>query len=181
MSSRKIRINFPRQLALVLCIVVCASVHGGRHRVEADERPAALIAYPDATDLRFDDRESVYRFSYRVTSTFPANPVIEFISNKLQKAGWEPLKNDFLNPDTPSSQVEGWKEFLDATDQPPLCVRQWLGDWKDASGNIVTYGFRYKQKCDAVPLTDLEVDAWYFPAIVAERILEDLQKHKQAQ
>lgn len=181
MTSRKFRNNFPRQLAFVLCVIVCAGVNIGRHRVEADEPPAALIAYPDATDMQFDDRESVYRFSYRLTSTFPAKPVIEFISNKLQKDGWQPLKNDFLNPDTPSSHVEGWKEFLDATDQPPLCVRQWLGDWKDASGNIVTYGFRYKQKCDAVPLTDLEVTAWYTPAIVAERILVDLQKHKQPQ
>ncbi len=178
MNLREFRSKFPRRLAILFCIVVCASLYNSRHRVEADERPAAFITYPNSTDVQFDDRESVYRFSYHVRSNFPAWPVIQLISNTLQKAGWQPLKNDFLNPDTPSSQVEGWKEFLDATQQPPLCVRQWLGDWKDASGNIVTYGFRYAQKCDSSSLTDLEVKAWYTPWIVAARILADQQKHK---
>jgi hypothetical protein len=178
MNPRKLWSKFPSRALLILCIVTYAGLYNGRHRVEADERPAALLSYPNATDEQFDDRESVYRLSYHVRTNFPAWPVIQSISNTLQKAGWQPLKNNFLNPDTPSSQVDGWKEFLDATALPPLCVRQWLGDWKDASGNIVTYGFRYAQKCDTTSLTDLEVTAWYTPEIVAERILAELQKHK---
>ena len=187
MGPRKFRSKFPRQFllcqisrGLAFVVVICAGLYDGRQQVEADERPAALISYPDATAVQFDDRESVYRLSYHVNSKFPAAPDIELISNKLQKGGWEPLKYYFLKPDTPSSQEQGWQEFLDGTEQPPLCLRQWLGDWKDASGNIVTYGFRYEEpKCTAAP-TDLEVTAWYTPEYVAQQTLEDLEKRKKA-
>lgn len=119
-------------------------------------------------------------YSYHVSSKFPATPVIGWISDRLQKAGWEPLKYDFLNPDSPSSHVTGWTYFLDGRKRPAPCVHQWLGDWKDASGNIVRYGFRYTQPgCSTFALTDLEVNAWYIPADVARQTQQHLEKWKK--
>ncbi|MGC1399975.1 hypothetical protein [Candidatus Binatus sp.] len=168
-----------RGLALVLSIVLCALLYDSRQSVEADERPAALIQYPDATAVQYDDREAIDRLSYHVSSKFPAKPVIDLISNKLQKEGWQPLKYYFLRPDTLSSQEQGWQQFLDVNQAPALCVRQWLGDWQDSSGNIVTYGFRYAEvKCTSDP-SDLEVTGWYTPAYVARRTLEESERHKK--
>lgn len=167
-------------LDFLLCVVICAGLYNGRQQVEAAERPAALILYPGATDIRFDERGSTGRLSYRVSSKFPATPVIELISHKLQKAGWEPMKYDFLNPSLPSSHMTGWTYFLDGTKDPTQCVHQWLGDWKDPSGNIVTYGFRYEQlSCSTVALADLQVGAWYTPADVARQWPQALEKWKK--
>jgi hypothetical protein len=128
------------------------------------------MLYPDATSIRFETRGSIDLLSYHVSSKFPATQVIDWISDKLQKTGWEPLKYDFLNPNLPSSHVTGWTYFLHGIKDPTVCVHQWLGDWKDASGNIVRYGFRYKQVgCSTLALTDLEVDGWYTPADVARQ------------
>lgn len=120
--------------------------------------------------------------SYHVTSKFPATPVIELISKKLQKAGWEPLKYDFLNPSLPSSHVTGWTYFLDGTKDPTQCVHQWLRDWKDPSGNIVIYAFRYEQLgCSTSALTDLLVVAWYAPADVARQLQQASEQWKKDQ
>ena len=127
--------------------------------VEAAERPAALILYPDATGIQFDERGGADRLSYHVSLKFPAISIIQLIADKLGKGGWEALRYDFMNPNRPSSPLQGWQEFLDGTKKPALCVHQWLGEWKDASGNIVIYAFRYKQpKCSTLALTDIQAD-----------------------
>lgn len=167
-------------LAFLFCIVICAGPHNGRQAVEAAERPAALILYPDATGIQFDERGGADRLSYHVSSKFPAISIIQLISDKLGKGGWEALRYDFMNPNRPSSPLQGWQEFLDGTKKPALCVHQWLGEWKDASGNIVIYAFRYKQpKCSTLALTDLEVTAWYTPADVVRRTQQALEKLKK--
>jgi hypothetical protein len=166
-------------LALFLCMVVCTGLCSGPRQLEAAEHPAALILYPRATAIKFDERGSTDRLSYHVSSQYPATPVIELVSTKLQRGGWEPLNYDFMNPNVPSSRLRGWQEILQGNKQP-VCIHQWLGDWRDASGNIVTYGFRYKQpKCSTVALTDLEVTAWYTPADVARQEKQVLEKWKK--
>jgi len=164
----------------ILCIVICAGLYNDWQQAGASERSVALISYPDATEIRFGEQGSTDRLSYHVSSKFPATPVIDWISDKLQKVGWEPLKYDFLNPNLPSSHLTGWTYFLDERKGPALCVHQWLGDWKDASGNIVRYGFRYAQPgCSTLALTDLEVNAWYIPADVARQTQQNLEKWKK--
>ena len=115
MASMIFRRSF---LAFFACIVVWAGLYEARQQVESAERPAALILYPGATAIRFDQRGSAYRLSYHVNSKYPATPVIELISNKLQNAGWKPLRYDFLNPHIPSSHLKGWQEFLQGTNEP---------------------------------------------------------------
>jgi hypothetical protein len=165
--------------AIVVCIGVFVNLLCSSQLTEAGEPPAALISYPGATDVRFDEGNAV-RVSYRVNSKFPAAPVLGWVSENLRKQGWKPLKYDFLNPGSPSSQVTGWEELMAGTNQPGICVHQWLGSWKDSSGDIVTYAFRYKARgCGASELTDLEVNGWYASAEVArqtQQVLERLKK-----
>ena len=170
----------PTLLAFFVCIVIGAGPYNAGQQVEGAEHPAALILYPDATAIKFDERGGADRLSYHINSKYPATPVIELISNKLQNAGWKPLRYDVLDPHIPSSHVKGWQEFLQGTKEPILCIHQWLGDWKDPSGNIVSYGFRYKNpKCNTLTLTDLEVNAWYTSAAVVRQTLEDVEKFKK--
>jgi hypothetical protein len=140
------------------------SAHG------AESTPVALMVYPNATLVVSDVRGPTDDLDYHVQAKFPASGVIGWISSKLQEKGWEPLAYDYLNPASPSSQVNGWQEFLDQSKNPTRCVHQWLGDWKDSSGNIVGYAFRYEQSdCNASTLTDLEVAAVYTPAAIAKQ------------
>ena len=167
-------------LAFLLCIAISAGLYNGRQQVEAAEHPAALILYPGATEIRFDERWGRDTVSYHVTSKFPATTVIELISNKLQKAGWEPMKYDFLNPGSPSSQTIGWTYFWKGINEPGVCVHQWLGDWKDPFGNIISYGFRYEQPgCSTLGLTDLLVIGVYAPAAVARQEQHALEQWKK--
>jgi len=125
------------------------------------------------------------KLTYDVVAEFPASAVIGWISKKLERAGWEPLKYDFLNPGLQSSQVTGWTYFLDGTKDPIQCVHQWLGQWKDAAGNFVDYGFRYKRVgCETSDLTDLEVNAEYVPAAAfrqEQKMLEEWKNEHQPQ
>jgi hypothetical protein len=163
-------------VALVLCSGICCF-----WEIEAAERPAALVLYPDATDVRFDTIGKTIRMSYHVDSRYPAEPVLDWIFKRLLKDGWEPLKYDFLNPDSPSSQVTGWQEQMAGTKEPGLCVHQWLGNWKGPSGDIVTYAFRYKQRgCGISGLTNLEVYGWYASVDVVRQTKQLLEKWNSA-
>jgi hypothetical protein len=168
----------PVHTAFLLFIAICASLRGGL--VIAAEPSDALLTSPNATNVWTGTVGWSDQLTYHVDAKFPAAEVIDSISHKLQKAGWEPLKYDFLDPALPSSQVSGWQEFPHGIKDPKLCVHQWLGDWKDAAGNIVRYTFRYKHPgCDTSDLKDLEVSAAYVRAAAvqqARQMFKQLEK-----
>jgi len=158
----------PAHTAFLFFIAICAGLRGGL--VNAAEHPDAFLTYPNAANVWTGSVGSTDQLTYDVVAKYQASHVIGWISRKLQKAGWEPLVYDFLNPGLPSSRVTGWQEFLDGTKDPTLCVHQWIGDWKDAAGNIVRYLFRYTQlECGTSDLTDLAVSAVYVPAAAARQ------------
>ena len=124
--------------------------------------------YPHAKDVWSGKLRGTTQLTYRVQAKFPASGVIGWISYKLDAGGWEALTYDFLTPKHPSSQVQGWEQFIDATGPALQCVHQWLGDWKDSFGDIVRYTFRYRYPEGGAPdLVDLQVLAVYIPAFLA--------------
>lgn len=163
-------------LALVLLVSLCGFI-SLENRVGAVERPAALVSYPGATNVRLDKVGKIIRITYQVNSGFPAVPVIQWISEKLRKGGWHTLRYDFLNPGALSSQVQGWQVQMAGTSQPGVCVHQWLGSWNGPSGDVVTYSFRYKGRgCSTSGLDDLDVTGWYASAAVAEETQKILKE-----
>jgi hypothetical protein len=171
-------------LVLFLIVVLVDLQTCGMQSVNADEN-AALIMYPSGTAVSTHTLGGTKELTYDVVAKYPASGVITWISQKLQKDGWEPLPYDSLEPDLSSSHVTGWQHFLDGTKKPILCVHQWLGDWKDAAGDVVTYAFRYTQpKCETSDLTDLEVSAIYSPEAVVQngrQMFEQFKKEHKAQ
>jgi hypothetical protein len=59
-------------------------------------------------------------------------------------ARWHGRTEHFLNKGIPTSQVRGWQEFDDLSVKPPEHVWQWLGEWQDASGRILTLALVYR-------------------------------------
>ena len=103
--------------------------------------------------------------SYTLAEPHPAASVIDEISVRLAATGWKPLDEDWLNPGMPSSHLTGWGDFVDATVKPIRQVHQWMAQWKDGSGNIVTYTFLYSYPENGKPdLSSLSVNGAWYPA-----------------
>jgi len=173
----------PKLTFLLLSVAICGGLLTGcRRPLEQNQpvRPDALILHPRAKDIQFLKREGTDQVTYRVDGKFPASGVIGWISYQLEEKGWEPLTYDYLNPDLPSSHVQGWTQFEDATKSSVYIVRQWLAEWRDGSENIARYAFRYTYPKDGPPnLTVLEVSAVYIPAPLARQGQEAVRKFKE--
>ena len=160
-------------LALELFVVLEGSAYAG-----ADHRPSPLILYPSATQ---EFSRTPNQLSYQVRTAYPGDDVTAWIFERLLKAGWQPLTYSYLNPELPPNVALGWQSFLDGRRTPEVCVHQMVQDWKDHSGNVVTYGFLYLgATCDTKGLTDLQVSSAYIPADLA-RALASAAKKAQAQ
>jgi hypothetical protein len=166
-------------LFLLLVAAVATVQKAQRCLAETNERPDALIVYRDSTNVRFLKRGPSDQLIYNVRVKFPATAVVDWISRKLHERGWNAPTNDFMDPSSASSRAFGWQEELAGLKQPWVCVRLWIGDWQDSSGNIVRYIVRYKEPCSSHASTNLEVIATYIPEATAremEREVEQLRK-----
>jgi hypothetical protein len=146
----------------------------------ASEHPDALLVYPCAKQISWGKFAGTDQLTYHVKERLPASDVIDWISAKLWGKSWRPLPYDSMEPDNASvaSQMRGWHPFLDSTGLG--CVQQWMGDWRDSSGNVVRYAFRYKLAKDCAPDSDdLEVFADYIPAPLVKQGQEEVKKYRQ--
>jgi len=90
----------------LLAGIACKSGTAGNQHA----RPDALIVLPGATDVHETD-ENQGTVVYQLNEKFPALPVIQTISNKLEGGSWRPLENSFLNPGSSSSTVRRWESY----------------------------------------------------------------------
>jgi hypothetical protein len=87
-------------------------------------------------DAECDGRPEQVGLSYRLEG--PNNSrVLRRTVESLERRGWRPLAEDFLNPGTPTSHVAGWRRV--DTDQGTH--EEWLGHWQNAAGELVAYKF----------------------------------------
>lgn len=141
----------------------------------------SLIAYPGAKGLRRPGKAGqIERLSYHLDISYPATGMIDFISGKLQRAGWKPLSYDFFDPKTYPAGMRKWGYYLESLKHPVICIHTWIGDWKDDSGDVVRYTFFYKHRgCRTSDLSGIEVIGMYVPAAVARQIGELVQKDRR--
>ena len=132
--------------------------------------PEALILLKDAKDIRYFKRGGTFQLIYYLTSDYPATRVLSSISGELRLLGWKALKENHLNPGIPSSHVIGWEDFEDRSVIPAQYVYQWIGDWEDAMGNIVTYTLRYEYEYSkTLDFKSFLVFAVFAPTEIANR------------
>jgi hypothetical protein len=134
-------------LRSILVVASVLDVVGGCQRPSDNSKKHAdsLFVSPSAISPRYvaypDGREQL---TYMLDAEYPAHSTISFISAELQKRRWEPLHEDFLDPGIPTSEVRGWTQFEDRSEEPRATVRAWSCDWEDGAHNITTYFLRYR-------------------------------------
>jgi hypothetical protein len=139
---------------------------------EADGTPIReLIPLKGAATVRFD--KGAYdslAVAYGLNEKYPARDVLSQIAGRLKKLGWEPLKEDWLNPGLPSSHVRGWAEYVDGTVKPERQVHAWQAEWKNGAGDVVAYSFQYSYPRNGkADLQSLWVNgSWYAASAVAK-------------
>ena len=168
-------------IAYLVVLSLLAGCEDNRPRIENHLK--AFIMFKNAEGTFYDLRdEGAIQFSYRLKEGYPATSVLTQISTQLEGAGWQPLKEDFLNPGLPSSHVKGWSYFEDASSPPTKVVYQWMGGWEDKHGNIVTYILRYEYpKNEKKDLSHLQIYEIYKPASLVDLIKQRLQREKVKQ
>ncbi|MHB8623384.1 MAG: hypothetical protein ACYDBA_08440 [Sulfuricaulis sp.] len=139
----------------------------------ANNSPASLVVYPKGEDVRYRDKDGAWWVYYNVQADYPAEDVLRFIKDALERQSWQPLKKDILNPDLPSSHATGWGEFVDGRTSPKTQVHQWLAQWKNSRGDVVWYELRYRHPVgtSAIPKT-VSVIGTYYPANIVEQQLK---------
>jgi len=132
----------------------------------SEEVASVLFVLEGARDVRQNNGAvGSYHVTYALSEKHPAGNAIRRISSQLEVLGWQPLKEDWLNPGVPSSHVRGWTDFIDATRRPTQHVHQWSAQWQDDSGNLVMYFFRYAfPENGPADLDSLSVIASWYPA-----------------
>jgi hypothetical protein len=144
----------------------------------------ALILLPGARDVRQTKLEGTDQLNYTLKEAYPARAALKDIKTRLEKLGWKPLEDDYLNPGLPSSHSRGWTEFIDGIRQPNETVQQWLADWQNNKGDIVRYGLVYRSPFNGPQQMDtLQVMEIYVPAKLAkaqrESVLKDMRKNEK--
>ena len=68
------------------------------------------------------------------------------IETHLESLGWEPRSELRDNPGIETSFVRGWTKYTDRTLSPPREVRQWIGEWQNAAGDVIRYSLHYQDQ-----------------------------------
>ena len=179
-----IRISGTRRLLLILSLMLSACA-GCR---DLGTHPACLVVLANARDVYYSDRGGDKQVTYKFAQKYPAKGALKAISDRLAHAGWKPLKKTFLNRD-PSSRTVGWFRLrgIWSTASHTKRFMRWIGDWKNASGDIVMYDLDYRWPMEVAlryvgppdihnlfgpPDNDtLLVVATYMPAELAKRMI----------
>ena len=145
-----------------------------------ESAPDYLVIAGSATNIKHIRAHGQDQVVYNVKTEYPAHDVLKAIYSQLEKLGWIPLKEDYLNPGTPTSHVRGWQYFVDDSTNPRTSVRSWQADWESATHDILVYILVYRCKEDLCSntenLQDLRVTAVYVPAALAQRIKDSVSR-----
>ena len=134
---------------------------------DASKYSDALVVVQGAQKLFYCKFWGTDQLSYWVEIEYPAQAVIDEFYLELDKQGWIPLDEDYLNPGLPTSHVRGWTDFVDATQVPNIRVHQWGSDWKNKRKDILVLTLRYFTDIeDSEKIERLYVSIIYVPRSV---------------
>ena len=151
----------------------------------------ALIVSQHAVDAKFMKCQGSDQLTYSVAIPYPAQAVLDDLSTRLAKNGWNPAKESIFNPGRPNSHTSGWKQFVGGTKNPRRIVHQWLAEWQNSKYDVVVYLLRYQypaadnelgavlDNSDRAKLTDLSVVAQFIPASKV-KLMQENPKHPKA-
>ena len=168
-------------IAVVFSLLATPVVHQNGPSSQKEPHSDSLVVFPSASEIKFMKFQGTDQVTYKVQTTYPADEVISFISMKLRRQGWRPLREDYLNPGLPTSHVRGWTEFRDMTTHPETDVHQWLAQWDNKAGDVAWYTLRYRYPEGKSPdLNTLLVSASYIPSKIAKAMKEDAERSRRS-
>ena len=156
--------------AAALCAL--AAVASAQPATPAAATPGdAVVVLPGARNVQRSSQPDGADAAYELDAEFPAaKPILEIV-NRLAKLGWQPLKEDPMNPGLSTSMVSGWTSFFDSSKSPRTRRYNWASEWKDGKGNAVFYAFGYEApEGSRAPLRSLRVTAGVHPSKGFRRI-----------
>jgi len=165
-----------RFLTLLLLASALELVGGCHSRSDTERKHSeSLLIAPSAINPKYlaysDGREQL---TYTVDIEYPAESTIAFLSTQLRNQRWIALREDFMNPGIPTSEVRGWMQFEDRAQESRATVRSWACDWEDGTHDITLYYLVYRYPItgahDPPDTRMLHVMALYIPAAVAEKM-----------
>ncbi len=163
-TSRKI-MSFVAVLIVVNLFLSCSGKKSSSQNPR--DYSDALIILPNATNVHYTKLQGTDQVVYNLKVNYPATDIINNILKQLHLKGWQPLKEDFLNPGLPTSYIRGWTNFVDATKNPQREVYLWMSDWKNNKSDIVRYSFKYEYPINGPKnLSSLQVIVIYTPASI---------------
>lgn len=129
-----------------LCAASCTAPQAERPQSNTTE---SLVVLPGAKTVNYSS-ENEGAVTYELDELYPGDRALNEIKSRLERAGWHPLADDFLNPGLPLSFSRGWIAYADATAGPrdTKQLLTWVGQWEDASGRIAWYTFTYDAVTD---------------------------------
>ncbi len=133
--------------------------------------PVELTFLPNATNIRYYELGGTFQLIYRIQADYPAGDLIAVVSAELERRKWRPLQEDYLNPGLPSGHVRGWQRFNQPAKNPPQTIHQWLANWENQDGDVMSYGFIYQYDSHGKQdLKDMTVIAIFVPAQIAKEM-----------
>ncbi len=170
------KLNTKTQLNTIsIVLLMTAFLASCNNNVE--KRQPSLMIYQNATNIHQTVKGTFEQISYRIKFKYPAENFIEWLTLELKSQGWTPLKESFLNPGLSTSINRGWGSFIDGTTTPNQKIHQWITDWRNSAGDILTYGLQYKYPNKGTK--DLETLYVYGNFIPKEVVLETLKNSNQ--
>lgn len=137
----------------------------------AARQPSTLLVLPGATNVERRSQYGAEGVQYELDAPFPALQPIQKILDHMSALGWQPLKEDWLNPGIPTSYVRSWVSFEDHSSKPWVHRYAWSSSWRNPTGDLVSYDFRYVlPDAGKRPLSRLTVSASLVPVRLAEQM-----------
>jgi hypothetical protein len=167
-------------LFLVGCfLAIFALLNCGRQEASLNpsDYPASLIVAEKAVDVAYDQSRGALRVHYVLETPYPAAGFLAEIESRLSNLGWRPLKADFLNPDTPTAHVTGWRKQTNPATRPPTVVHEWNGEWENAAQDVLVYALAYRYpEGDPPNLSHMSVFAIHIPRAAADKARAHVDK-----
>ena len=160
----------------IVLFFVSASIGCGQVVPEPEQRAdsAGIFLPMNARKVQRRQRHGIREVTYVVAAPYPASEFLCQLTNHLDLERWRGLREDLLNPGTPSSIVRGWGDYDDATRKPETRVHTWLSSWSNEAGDVVTYALRYEYpKTSPRDLNTLHVGAIFWPPDVVQEAVGD--------
>lgn len=127
-------------------------------------RPLEFVVPAGARNIREFAQAGASGVAYEAMLS-SAEGLINSMAIRAAAHGWRPLRESVLNPGIPSDYVRGWEDFEDISRRPAVRVRQWVAEWRNMKGDVLSYSLRSESSTPAPSLpSSIEVSALVTPA-----------------